>query len=93
MIIVGMTACGKTHYLLNMLEKEYKNPLRLYFHRMPDLRRQQNVPTLEVFTRSRRIRITRRARQRGNHYPGHYTFCKKYQQSHYSPRLCCKQRR
>ena len=25
MIIVGMTACGKTQYLLNMLEKEYKN--------------------------------------------------------------------
>ena len=25
MIIVGMTACGKTHYLLEMLEKEYKN--------------------------------------------------------------------
>ena len=24
MIIVGMTACGKTHYLLNMLEREYK---------------------------------------------------------------------
>ena len=25
MIIAGMTACGKTHYLLKMLEKEYKN--------------------------------------------------------------------
>ena len=25
MIIVGMTACGKTHYLLKMLENEYKN--------------------------------------------------------------------
>ena len=25
MIIVGMTACGKTHYLLEMLKKEYKN--------------------------------------------------------------------
>ena len=25
MIIVGMTACGKTHYLLEMLEEEYKN--------------------------------------------------------------------
>ena len=24
-IIVGMTACGKAHYLLEMLEKEYKN--------------------------------------------------------------------
>ena len=24
MIIVGMTACGKTHYLLDMLEQEYK---------------------------------------------------------------------
>ena len=23
-IIVGMTACGKTHYLLNMLERDYK---------------------------------------------------------------------
>ena len=25
MIIAGMTACGKTHYLLKMLEEEYKN--------------------------------------------------------------------
>ena len=25
MIIVGMTNCGKTFYLLNMLENEYKN--------------------------------------------------------------------
>ena len=25
MIIVGMTACGKTHYLLEMLEQDYKN--------------------------------------------------------------------
>ena len=25
MIIVGMTACGKTHYLLNMLKEDYKN--------------------------------------------------------------------
>ena len=25
MIIVGMTACGKTHYLLDMLERDYKN--------------------------------------------------------------------
>ena len=25
MIIVGMTCCGKTYYLLNLLEKEYKN--------------------------------------------------------------------
>ena len=25
MIILGMTACGKTHYLLKMLEEEYKN--------------------------------------------------------------------
>ena len=25
MVIVGMTACGKTHYLLKMLEKEYMN--------------------------------------------------------------------
>ena len=26
MIIVGTTNCGKTQYLLDMLEKEYKNP-------------------------------------------------------------------
>ena len=25
MIIVGMTACEKTHYLLEMLEQNYKN--------------------------------------------------------------------
>ena len=25
MIIVGMTCCGKTHFLLNFLEREYKN--------------------------------------------------------------------
>ena len=27
MIIVGMTACGKTHYLLSMLEKDYMKHL------------------------------------------------------------------
>ena len=25
MLIAGMTACGKTKYLLDMLEKDYKN--------------------------------------------------------------------
>ena len=31
MIIAGMTACGKTHYLLKMLEKEYKNHFEYIF--------------------------------------------------------------
>ena len=35
-----MTACEKTHYLLEMLERDYKKPFRLYFHRLPDLRGQ-----------------------------------------------------
>ena len=83
----------KNTILAKYARKRIQESLRLYFHRMPDLRRQQNVPTMEVFTRSRRIRITRRARQHGKHSPGHYTFCKKYQQSHYSRRLCSKQRR
>ena len=37
MIIVGMTACGKTHYLLNMLEKEYKNHYDYIFIVCPTL--------------------------------------------------------
>ena len=31
MIIAGMTACGKTHYLLKMLEEEYKNHFEYIF--------------------------------------------------------------
>ena len=31
MIISGMTACGKTHYLLNMLEKDYKGHFEYIF--------------------------------------------------------------
>ena len=37
MIIVGMTACGKTHYLLNMLEKEHKNHYDYIFTVCPTL--------------------------------------------------------
>ena len=37
MIIVGMTACGKTHYLLEMLEKEYKNHFDYIFIVCPTL--------------------------------------------------------
>ena len=37
MIIVSMTACGKTHYLLNMLEKEYKNHYDYIFIVCPTL--------------------------------------------------------
>ena len=37
MIIVGMTACGKTQYLLNMLEKEYKNHYDYIFIVCPTL--------------------------------------------------------
>ena len=37
MIIVGMTTCGKTHYLLNMLEKEYKNHYDYIFIVCPTL--------------------------------------------------------
>ena len=37
MIIVGMTACGKTHYLLVMLEKEYKNHFDYIFIVCPTL--------------------------------------------------------
>ena len=37
MIIVGMTACGKTHYLLSMLEKEYKNHYDYIFIVCPTL--------------------------------------------------------
>ena len=38
MIIVGMTACGKTHYLLSMLEKEYKNHYDYIFIVCPTLK-------------------------------------------------------
>ena len=31
MIIAGMTACGKTHYLLKMLEEKYKNHFEYIF--------------------------------------------------------------
>ena len=31
MVIAGMTACGKTHYLLKMLEEEYKNHFEYIF--------------------------------------------------------------
>ena len=37
MTIVGMTACGKTHYLLNMLENEYKNHYDYIFIVCPTL--------------------------------------------------------
>ena len=37
MIIVGMTACRKTHYLLDMLEKEYKNHYDYIFIVCPTL--------------------------------------------------------
>ena len=37
MIVVGMTACGKTQYLLNMLEKEYKNHYDYIFIVCPTL--------------------------------------------------------
>ena len=37
MIIVGMTACGKTHYLLEMLEEEYKNHFDYIFSVCPTL--------------------------------------------------------
>ena len=39
MIIVGMTACGKTHYLLDMLEKEYKNHYDYIFIVCPTFKR------------------------------------------------------
>ena len=38
MIILGMTACGKTHYLLEMLEKEYKNHFDYIFIVCPTLK-------------------------------------------------------
>ena len=37
MIIVGMTACGETHYLLKMLEEEYKNHFDYIFIVCPTL--------------------------------------------------------
>ena len=37
MIIVGMTACRKTHYLLDMLEKECKNHYDYIFIVCPTL--------------------------------------------------------
>ena len=37
MIIVGMKACGKTHYLLEMLEEEYKNNFDYIFIVCPTL--------------------------------------------------------
>ena len=37
MIIVGMTACGKTHYLLDMLEREYKGHFDYIFIVCPTL--------------------------------------------------------
>ena len=37
MIIVGMTACGKTHYLFNMLERHYKGHFDYIFILCPTL--------------------------------------------------------
>ena len=37
MIIVGMTVCGKTHYLLEMLERDYKNHFDYIFIVCPNL--------------------------------------------------------
>ena len=37
MIILGMTACGKTHYLLNMLERNYKGHFDYIFIVCPTL--------------------------------------------------------
>ena len=37
MIIVEMTACGKTHYLLEMLERDYKNHFDYIFIVCPTL--------------------------------------------------------
>ena len=37
MIILGMTACGKTHYLLKMLEEDYKGDFDYIFIMCPTL--------------------------------------------------------
>ena len=38
MIIVGMSACSKTHYLLRMLEEDYKNHFDYIFIVCPTFR-------------------------------------------------------
>ena len=50
MIIAGMTACGKTPYLLKVLEKEYKNHFEYIFMVCPtfeDNKTYQNWEYLE----------------------------------------------
>ena len=51
MIIVGMTACGKTHYLLNMLEKEYKNHYDYIFIVCPTLEDNKTYDNVETILR------------------------------------------
>ena len=47
MIIAGMTACGKTHYLLKMLEKEYANHFDYIFIVCPTFEDNETCQNLE----------------------------------------------
>ena len=49
MIIVGITACGKTKYLLDMLVNEYMN--QFDFINMPNFRIQYYLQNMELFKR------------------------------------------
>ena len=49
MIIVGMTACGKTHYLLKMLENEYKNHFDYIYIVCPTIRYNCTYQNWEYF--------------------------------------------
>ena len=69
MLVVGMTACGKTHYLLKMLEKISKGALTTCFEN--DIFEKQNLPGVEIPRRSGRVRGALRPRLRGNR-PGNH---------------------
>ena len=60
---------------------------------MPNVRRQQNLPRLEVPGRSRRVRDTLRSRQSGRRTAEDRQIRKKHKQPHNPGRLCRLQRR
>ena len=51
MLIVGMTACGKTHYLFKMLEENFKGHFDYVFFRVSYVFGKQNLFGMEIFRR------------------------------------------
>ena len=70
MIIAGMTACEKTHYLLKMLEEEYKNHFDYIFIVCPTFEDNETYQNWE-YLEDRDFRDSVRSRQSGRHAARH----------------------